>query len=115
MGIGETLRRALAKLVMRVAGDQAKTACGNHQLCTGLAAVIEGATHAVGKRRVERLRARRGDGENEVEEATVEPDEEVNEEVAGLGINNLRIETGGTDAEAVEGVRGVMGRSRQPG
>ena len=30
--IGETLRRALDKLVMRAAGDQAKTACGNLQL-----------------------------------------------------------------------------------
>ena len=51
MGIGEILRRALAKLVMRAAGDQAKTACGNYQLCAGLEAGIEGATHAVGLRR----------------------------------------------------------------
>ena len=29
MGICETLRRALAKLVMRAARDQAKTVCGN--------------------------------------------------------------------------------------
>ena len=48
MGIGETLRRALAKLVMRAAGEQAKTACGNLQLCAGLEAGIEGATHTVG-------------------------------------------------------------------
>ena len=32
MGIGETLHRALDKLVMRAASDQAKTACGNLQL-----------------------------------------------------------------------------------
>ena len=38
MGIGEMLRRALAKLFMRAAMDQAKTACGNLQLCTGLEA-----------------------------------------------------------------------------
>ena len=38
MGIGETLRRALYKLVMRAAGDQAKTVCGNLQLCAGLEA-----------------------------------------------------------------------------
>ena len=38
--IGEMLRRALAKLVMRAAGDQAKTACGNPHLCTGLEAGI---------------------------------------------------------------------------
>ena len=40
VGIGETLRRSLAKLVMRAAGDQAKTACGNLQLCTCLEAGI---------------------------------------------------------------------------
>ena len=40
VGIGETIRRALAKLVMRAAGDQAKTACGNLQLCAGLEAGI---------------------------------------------------------------------------
>ena len=36
VGIGETLRRSLAKLIMRAAGDQAKIACGNLQLCAGL-------------------------------------------------------------------------------
>ena len=41
VGIGETLHRALAKLVMRAAGDQAKMACGNLQLCAGLEAGIE--------------------------------------------------------------------------
>ena len=61
MGIRETLCRALAKLVMRAAGDQAKTVCVNLQLCTGLEARIEGATHAVGQRRVERERARRSE------------------------------------------------------
>ena len=48
VGIVETLRRALAKLVMGAAGYQAKTACVNHQLCEGLNYGIEGATHAVG-------------------------------------------------------------------
>ena len=57
VGIGETIRRALADLVMRSAGDQANTACGNLQLCRGLEAGIEGETHAVGYRRLERLRA----------------------------------------------------------
>ena len=52
VGIGETLRRALAKLVMRAAGDQAKTACGNLQLCAGLKTGIEGATQDVGQMRV---------------------------------------------------------------
>ena len=59
MGIGETLRRALTKLVMRAAGEQEKTACGNLQLCAGLEAGIEGATIAIGQRRVERVLARR--------------------------------------------------------
>ena len=40
MGIGEMLRRALAKRVMREAGDQAKMACGNLQMCAGLEDVI---------------------------------------------------------------------------
>ena len=59
MGIGERLRRALAKLVMMAAGDQAKTACGNLQLCAGLEAGIEGATHAMGQRRLAIVRERR--------------------------------------------------------
>ena len=46
--IGETLRQALAKIVMRAAGDQSKTACGNLQLCAGLEAGIEIARNTVG-------------------------------------------------------------------
>ena len=65
MGIGETLRRALAKLVMREAGDQAKTACVKLQLCAGLEAGIEGATHAVGQRRPARVRERREESDTE--------------------------------------------------
>ena len=63
--IGETLRRALAKLVMRVSGDQAKTACGNIQLCAGLKSGIDGATHAVYQWSINKVRARR----NEEDEA----------------------------------------------
>ena len=40
VGIGDTLRRALAKLVMRAAGDQENKACGNLQLCACLEAGI---------------------------------------------------------------------------
>ena len=58
VGIGETFFQALAKLFMRAAGDQVKTACGNLQLCAGLKAGIEGATQTVGKRRLGRLRVR---------------------------------------------------------
>ena len=55
VGIGETLRRAVAKLVMRAAGDQAKIVCDNLQMCAGLEAGIEGSTHDVVQRRLERV------------------------------------------------------------
>ena len=55
MEIGETLRQDLAKLVMREAGDQVKTACSNLQLCAGLESSIEVSTHVVGQRRRERV------------------------------------------------------------
>ena len=55
VGIEEMLRRALDKLIMRAARDKSKTACGNLQLCAGLEAGIEGATHDVGQRRLERV------------------------------------------------------------
>ena len=107
MGIGETLRQALNKLVMRAAGDQAKTACGNLQLCAGLEAGIEGSTHAVGQRRVERVRAGRVEEEGEVAAAVEEQDEDGGE-VAGL-ISNLTIETEGTEEEAAEGLGTALG------
>ena len=71
VGIGETLRRSLAKLVMRAAGGQAKTACGNLQLCAGLGAGIEGDTHDVVQRRLDRLKGRRRE-EDEAEESEEE-------------------------------------------
>ena len=49
LGIGRTLLRDLEKLVLRVTGDQAKTACGNLQLCTGLESGIEEETHTMGE------------------------------------------------------------------
>ena len=58
MGIGETLHPTLAKLVMRSAGGQAKTVCGNLKLCAGLEDGIEGDTHDVGQKRLERVRQR---------------------------------------------------------
>ena len=57
MKIGETLRLDLAKLVMREAGYQMKTAFGNFRFCAGLKAGIEGATHAIGHQRLERARS----------------------------------------------------------
>ena len=71
LGIGEKLCRALAKIVMRAAGDQAKTACGKIQLCAGLEYSIDGETHAVGKWSMERVRERRN-----VEEESGGSDEE---------------------------------------
>ena len=53
VGIGETLTRALCKLVFRAAGDQAKVASGKLQL-SGIEACIEGTMHAVRRRREER-------------------------------------------------------------
>ena len=50
MGIGETLRRYLAKLVMRASGDQEKNNFGNIQMFVDLEAGMERATHAVGGR-----------------------------------------------------------------
>ena len=44
IGIGETLYRAINKIIMRAEGDQEKTACGILQLCAGLEAGIEGDT-----------------------------------------------------------------------
>ena len=52
--IGEALHRAITKLVIMAAGDQAKTACGSLQLCAGLEADIEGETYTVVQRRQER-------------------------------------------------------------
>ena len=91
--IGETLRRALAKLVMRAAGDQAKTARGNLKLCAGLEASIEGATNDVGQRRLERTRKKQVDKDKAGE---MEGEEEEGGDGIAEGLNNLNIETGGT-------------------
>ena len=93
MGIGETLRRALAKLVIRAAGDQAKMTCGNLQLCAGLEAGIEGATQAVRQQRLARVRERREETE---EGAAAEADEEEDGGGIASGLVNLNIETGTT-------------------
>ena len=51
VGIGGTLHRAMAKLVMRAARDQANTVCGNLHPCAVLKDGIEGSTHAVGQQK----------------------------------------------------------------
>ena len=47
VGVGETWRRLMAKCLLKVAGPQAKGACGTTQLAGGLEARIEGATHVM--------------------------------------------------------------------
>ncbi len=47
IGIGETFRRLMAKLVIAVTRNEAQIACGVDQLCAGLQAGIEGGIHAV--------------------------------------------------------------------
>ena len=109
VGIGETLFRALAKLIMRSAGDQAKTACSNLQLCACLVAGIEGDTHAVGQRILARVRERR---EGTEDEAAAETEEEEEEDESGgvvQAINNLSIETGKTEEEAADGLEEALG------
>ena len=70
VGIGETLHHAIAKLVMRAVGDQAKIACGSLQLCAGIESGIEGATHIVAQRQRERYALDPGSGEDKLSEGT---------------------------------------------
>ena len=91
VGIGETLRQALAKLLMRVAGDQTKTACGYLHLCAGLEIRIEGSTHSMGQWRLERVKQRR----REEEEAEGSEEEEDRGGIVAT-LNNLSTETAGT-------------------
>ena len=56
-------------------------------MCAGLKSRIEGATHAIGKRRFNRLRSIRR------EEYTRRPVEEEESESLAVGIENLSIET----------------------
>ena len=44
---GGTWRRLMAEFLLKVAGQEAKTACGTMQLAGGLEAGIEGAIHAM--------------------------------------------------------------------
>ena len=47
VGVGGTWQRLMAKCLLRVAGLEAKAACGTNQLVGGLEAGIEGAIHAM--------------------------------------------------------------------
>ena len=90
---------------MRAAGEQAKTACRNLQLCAGLEAGIEGATHAIGQKRVDMVRDRKGEEESVAEEVTEESGDEGEEVVPGLAFDNLRIETEATQEGADRGLK----------
>ena len=90
---------------MRVAREQAKTLCGNIQLCASLEAGIEGATHAVVQRKVKRVRARIV--KEEEEEVTEAKEEEEGEMLACL--HKLTIETAGTEEETAEGLEAALG------
>ena len=62
---------------MKSSGYQAKTACGNLQLCAGLEASTEGATHEVGNRQMDRLvQSRRGEESEESGDNTKIEEEE---------------------------------------
>ena len=99
VGIGETLHKAIAKLVMREVGDQAKTACGSIQLCAGLESGIEGATHDMTQRRWERNAPVPGQrAEEESEEGIIESeDDEVRVRVVSAvgGLGELQAPQGG--------------------
>ena len=88
---------------MRAAGDQAKTACGNLQLCTGLNSGIKGATHSVGQRKLERVQRRR----QEREETETLGNKDESDRMA-VGLHNLIIETAGTEEEAEERLREAL-------
>ena len=47
VGVSETWRRMMVKCLLRVAGPEAKVACGTTQLAGGVEAGIEGAIHAM--------------------------------------------------------------------
>ena len=105
VGIGETLRMALAKLVTRAAGGQAMTACGNLQLCAGLEAGIEGSTHAVGERILERVQRQRS--KEEVANELAEKEKESGGVTASL--NNFTIQKTVTEEEAAEHLKEALG------
>ena len=102
MGIGETLLRALAKLVMREAGDQANKVCRNLQLYADLEDGIEVATHAVGKIHLERVRQISSE-----EEARIPNEEEDKNEVTRE--ESLMVETEGTEEETAEILEEALG------
>ena len=88
---------------MRASGEQAKTVSGNLQMCADLEAGIEGVTHTVGQRRLERVRVKLQE-----EKYVGDSDkEEESREVADC-LNNIIIETTEIEEEAAERLENVM-------
>ena len=101
VGIGEMICRALARLFIRASGYQAKTACGNLQLCAGLEAGIEDSTLTMGQRRLARLRKIRS------EEEVIRTEEE-NNEIKEAGDKRLRRVAAGTEEEEAERLKEAL-------
>ena len=88
---------------MRAAGDQAKTTCGNLKLCAGLETSIEEAIHDVGQRRLDRVKERKQE-----EEEDGDSFEEGGSGGLADSLNSLRIETAGTEEEAAEELEAAL-------
>ena len=73
-------------------------------MCAGLEAGIEGANHAVGHRRLERVRERQED----VEEVEFSEEEEEESGMIAAGILNLNIEAAATEEEAAKGLAAAL-------
>ena len=87
---------------MRASGGQAKTACGNLQMYEGLEAGIEGSSHAVGQKRQGKSK------QKQREEEARRPVEEEETDIVAVGIENLNIETAGTEEEAPEDLNAAL-------
>ena len=109
MGIGETLIRALANILMREAGVQANMSYGKLHLCAKIESGIEEATHDVGQRQIDR--GERGDrGERDSEgggEYTEEEAEYHNEEDTRVGV--FTVDVVRTEGEAAEILEAALG------
>ena len=92
VGIGEILRRLMAKCVVATVRHQATLECGNNQLCAGLVAGIEGAIHAMHKkwRQVK---------ETAVLTATPTGDDEEITDLDEIPATNLNMEEDETDSD----------------
>ena len=111
------LHHAIVKLVIRVTEGQAKNACGSLQLCAGLEASIEGATHAVSHRRQERTTPAPEERlEEDLEEGSTAAEyDEVRDGIAAAVGGVVEVpEPPGVRQATVEGGGGVQVTSSEP-